>query len=169
MQVDIGKVIDMQSCEANNESDMDCRSDGVKGMNMMGTGKMIVIDEDRQGGSDDEISPGKNLLEKDLPEGYLNDNFQATAKKPQAETSMGSHPRALESFGLGGGDAGKGLDIGALAGKLQEVNDDAEEDAKAKADFEEKRRKHYASEFAMAKAMKGKAMEMEDDDEEEKE
>jgi hypothetical protein len=52
--------------------------------------------------------------------------------------------------GLGGGSLGQGLDIMDLASKLQGVNEQEEEDARKKADFDNKRKNHYKNEFAMA-------------------
>lgn len=43
-----------------------------------------------------------------------------------------------------------------LTSKLKGVNDDEEAEAKKKADFEAKRKKHYQSEFQMAKLLKQK-------------
>ncbi len=52
-----------------------------------------------------------------------------------------------------------------LTSKLKDVNDEEEAAARKKAEFEEKRKKHYQSEFQMAKLLKQK-QEMEDYDDE---
>ena len=58
--------------------------------------------------------------------------------------------------GMGGGSLGQGLDIMDLTSKLQGVNDEEEAQAQKKKEFEEKRKKHYQSEFNMAKLLRQK-------------
>ena len=62
----------------------------------------------------------------------------------------------MEANGLGGGSKGQGLDFSKLEGKLQQINDDEEESAQKKKDFEAKRKKHYANEFQMAQLLRQK-------------
>lgn len=67
------------------------------------------------------------------------------------ESSLNVHSgEPVKMQGLGGGTLGAGLDIGDLASKLQNVNEEAEEAEAKKKDFEEKRKKHYQNEFQMA-------------------
>lgn len=117
MQVDIGKALDVQSAEADNDgSEMDCNSDGQKVLNDKVTfGKAILIQGDKAANSDDELSPGKNLLDmdEDMPDAYKDSvKMAATAKKQACETSMqvhtglGQEPNGLNQIGLGGGSGG---------------------------------------------------------------
>ena len=57
----------------------------------------------------------------------------------------------------------QGINIGDLADKLKEVNDEEEAAEQKKAEFEAKRKAHYKNEFAMAKLLR--QQDRNDDDE----
>ena len=56
------------------------------------------------------------------------------------------------------------FDIGDLAGRLQNINDEEEEEERRKQEFEEKRKKHYANEYKMANALKNRNFDDEDEE-----
>ena len=77
---------------------MDCNSDGAQiGIldNNLKSNKAILIEGDKAGHSDDEHSPGKNLLDDDhdMPDAYKGSKMIATAKKPPCESSLQVHTK----------------------------------------------------------------------------
>ena len=103
--------------------------------------------------SDDEnnTSPGKS---NDL--NYYERKEFAKSTKKMCESSLNVSNNAdisgLKSL-QSGSQLGGGLDINALASKLQEVNDEDEAAEQKKRDFEKKRMNHYKNEFQMAKLL----------------
>ena len=153
---------DVQSIEVGAGSAMDMSEDELKEMK---TGQNLIrIEGERAANSDDEIStPVKGM--DDLSDPY-NKLANQTAKKGQCESSMNVN---MNVVGLGGGTGGKGLDINALAGALQQTKDADDEAAAKKKAFEEKRAKHYASEFQMAQLLKNRQQQDYDDEDEDEE